>query len=164
MKITTSQCAAASFYLYFFVLQSNVHYKGLCMTTERPFRPVSVLTVSVETEKCSVGGLILKKLVLALVVLKRSSSLFRANAASSVLVLITVLKVTTVTPMPPVLTSRRPTLVTAMMASLEWMVDHVQVRLYSYMMSYCSHYLIQIMEMLCKQVFRVLSAVLKILG
>lgn len=128
MKNNYFPICAASFCSCVFVLQSNVHCKGLCTIMEKPYHPVSVLTVSVEMERCSVGESILKKLVLALVVLKKSSSLSQASAASSVLVLITVLKVTTVTPMLPVLISRRPTLVTAMTASLELMVDHVQVR------------------------------------
>lgn len=98
------------------------------MTMEKQCHHVSVLTVSVETEKCSVGGSMLKTLVLALVALKKSSLLSQASAASSALVLITVLKVMTVMPMPPVLTSRRPTLVTAMMVSLELMGEYVQVR------------------------------------
>lgn len=61
------------------------------MTTGRLSLPVNVLTVNVEMERCSVAQSILKKLVLALAVQKKNSSLSQANAASSVLVLITVL-------------------------------------------------------------------------
>lgn len=137
MNITTSQYVPLHVTHVSLLLQSNVHCKGLCTTTERPFHPVSVLTVSVETERCSVGESTQKKLVLALVVPKSSSSLSPASAASSVLGSITVLKVTTVTPTPTVSIFRRPTLVAVTKASLELMADHVKVRFHECCVCLC---------------------------
>lgn len=116
-------------YLPCFLLQSNVHCKVLCTTTERLCPPASVWTVSAGTARCSAEGLTLKKLVLALIVQKRSSLQFQASAVNSALALTIVLKVMIVMPMLLVLIFRQRTLAAAMTASPELMVGHVQVRI-----------------------------------
>ena len=119
---------AASLYSPCFLLQSNVHCKVLCTTTERLSPPASVWTASVGTARCSAEGLTLKKLVLALVVQKKSSLQFQASAVNSVPALTIVLKAMIVMPTLLVLIFRQLILAAAMTASLELTVAHVQVR------------------------------------